>query len=216
MPVDRATPKPSIGVRRIVVGITGSSGVIYGIRLLEILNEITRKKREDEEEEEKRKIETFVVVSPAASITIKAETDFSINYVEKLATRVFRFSDIAAPIASGSFKFDSMVVIPCSMHTLGAISSGVADNLLVRAAEVALKEKRRLLLIPRETPLSLIHLQNMVRVAEAGAIIVPAMPAFYERPKTLDEVINHLVGKVLDLLDIDYDLFKRWQGISKS
>jgi flavin prenyltransferase len=189
--------------RRIVVGITGGSGVVYGVRLLEVLKE-----------KQKEGIETHLIVSPAAAITIKAETDYSSKYVERLASKVYRFGDIAAPIASGSFRFDSMVIVPCSMHTLGAIASGIADNLIVRAAEVALKEKHRLIIVPRETPLTLIHLQNMVRAAEAGAVILPAMPAFYQRPKSVGGIVDHLVGKILDLLDIENDLFKRWEGLS--
>jgi polyprenyl P-hydroxybenzoate/phenylacrylic acid decarboxylase-like protein len=188
--------------RRIVVGITGGSGAIYGVKLLEVL-------------QQQKGIETHLIISPAAAVTIRAETEFSTRYVEKLASKVYRFGDIAAPVASGSFRFDSMVIVPCSMHTLGAIASGVADNLLVRAAEVAMKEKHRLILVPRETPLTLIHLRNMVRASEAGAIILPAMPAFYERPKSIDEIIDHLVGKILDLLEIENDLFRRWEGLSE-
>ncbi|MDH2901112.1 MAG: UbiX family flavin prenyltransferase [archaeon] len=209
------SPKPSRGTtrttqyqgnpRRILVGITGGSGVIYGVRLLEVL-----------QQKEKDGIETHLIISPAAAITIKAETDYSSRYVEKLATKVYRFGNIAAPLASGSFRFDSMIIVPTSMHTLGAIASGVSDNLIVRAAEVALKEKHRLILVPRETPLTLIHLQNMVRAAEAGAIILPAMPAFYEKPKSIDDIVDHLVGKILDLLEIENALFKRWEGLSYS
>ena len=184
-----------------MIGITGGSGVIYGIRLLEILK--------------KNRIETYLIVSPSANITIKAETDYKPEYLQKLATKSFRFNDISAPTSSGSFLFDAMVVIPCSMHTLGAIASGTADNLITRSAEVALKERRTLILVPRETPMTLIHLENMVRVAKAGAVVVPAMPAFYHRPKSVDDIVNHLVGKVLDLLGVENELFKRWQGISK-
>lgn len=191
------SPKPA---EKVVVGVTGGSGVIYGIRLLEVLK--------------KHKIETFLVVSPAAGITIKAETDHGVSYLEKLATKTFRFNDIAAPISSGSFLFDAMVVIPCSMHTLGALASGTADNLVTRAAEVTLKERRTLIVVPRETPMTLIHLENMVKIAHAGAIVVPAMPAFYHRPKSLDDIINHLVGKVLDLLAIKHDEFTRWNGLT--
>ena len=180
--------------------MSGGSGVIYGIRLLEVLKKIGG-------------IETYGVITPAANITIKAETDYSSEYVDKLFTKTFRFNDISASIASGSFLFESMVVIPCSMHTLGAIASGVADNLLTRAAEVTMKERRTLILVPLETPLTLIHLENMVRVAQSGAIVMPAMPAFYNRPRTLDDAINHLVGKVLDLLKVENDILKRWQGI---
>lgn len=188
--------------RRIVIGMSGGSGVIYGIRLLEFLKD-------------KGGVETHLIISSAATITIKAETEYSIQQIERLATKTHGFTDIAAPISSGSFEFDSMAVIPCSMHTLGAIASGVADNLLVRAAEVTLKEKRQLILVPRETPLTLIHLQNMERVALAGAVVVPAMPAFYHRPKTVDDIVNHLVGRVLDLLGIENRLFKRWEGMQR-
>jgi flavin prenyltransferase len=184
--------------------MSGGSGVIYGIRLLEVLKE----------KREKEKIETHLIITPAAGITIKAETDYTVQQVEKLVTKTYRFGDIAAPISSGSFKFDAMVVIPCSMHTLGAIASGIADNLLVRAAEVSLKEKRQLILVPRETPLTLIHIQNMERAVLAGAVIVPAMPAFYPRPRTVEEIVNHLVGNVLDLIGIENDLFRRWEGMT--
>jgi flavin prenyltransferase len=198
--LSKGTPQGDNRRRRIVVGLTGGSGVIYGIRLLEVLRK-------------KEGIETHLIVSPAAAITIKAETEFSTTYIEKLATKTYRFGDISAPMASGSFRFDSMVIVPCSMHTLGAIASGISDNLLIRAAEVTLKERHRLILVPRETPLTLIHLQNLVRAAEAGAIILPAMPAFYERPKSLSDIVDHLVGKILDLLEIEHDLFKRWEGM---
>lgn len=194
---------PAAGKRKIVVGLTGGSGVIYGIRLLEVLKE-------------RKGIETHLIVSPAAAITIKAETDFSTSYIEKLATKTYRFGDISAPMASGSFRFDSMVIVPCSMHTLGAIASGIADNLVVRAAEVTLKERHRLVLVPRETPLTLIHLQNLVRAAEAGAIVLPAMPAFYQRPKSVSDIVDHLVGKILDLVEIESNLFKRWEGLSST
>jgi 4-hydroxy-3-polyprenylbenzoate decarboxylase len=186
-------------MRRIVVGISGASGVIYGIRLLEMLKQLN--------------VETHLVLTPPAKVTIAAETDLSVAEVEKLARRVYRYNDIAATIASGSFQVDAMVIIPCSMHTLGALASGFADNLLLRAAEVTLKERRPLIVVPRETPMTLIHLENMERIARAGATVVPAMPAFYQRPKTLDDVINHFVGKVLDLLGIENNLFDRWEGL---
>jgi flavin prenyltransferase len=179
--------------------MTGASGVIYGIRLLEVMK--------------KAKIETHLVMSPAAKITIAAETDFAIPNVEKLATKVYRHTDIAASISSGSFRTEGMIVIPCSMHALGALASGVSDNLLLRAAEVTMKERRSLILVPRETPLSLIHIENMERLARAGACILPAMPGFYERPKSVAQIVDHLVGKVLDIAGVDHDLFKRWKGL---
>ena len=186
-------------LQKIVVGITGASGVIYGIRLLEVLRE--------------HRIETHLVMSPSAKITIAAETKFSVPSVEKLASKIYKFSDVAASISSGSFQVDGMVVIPCSMHTLGALASGVADNLLTRAGEVTLKERRPLILVPRETPLTLIHIENMARLAQAGAVILPAMPAFYSKPKTIQDIVDHTVGKVLDLLKIENALFKRWKGM---
>jgi len=158
-------------------------------------------------------IETHLVLTPPAKVTIVTETDLSVAEVEKLATKVYRYNDIAATIASGSFQVDAMVIIPCSMHTLGALASGFADNLLLRAAEVNLKERRPFIVVPRETPMTLIQLENMERIARAGMIVVPAMPAFYHRPKTLDDIINHLVGKVLDLLGIENNLFRRWEGL---
>jgi len=185
--------------RKFVVGISGASGVIYGIRLLEVLK--------------KTKIESHLVLTPAAKITIAAETQYSIQSVERLASRIYRYNDIAAVISSGSFKTDGMILIPCSMHTLGALASGVADNLLLRAAEVTMKEHRPFVIVPRETPLSLIHLENMERLARAGVILLPAMPAFYERPRSVSEIVDHLVGKVLDIVGVEHDLFKRWSGI---
>jgi polyprenyl P-hydroxybenzoate/phenylacrylic acid decarboxylase-like protein len=188
--------------KRIVVGITGASGVVYGVRLLEVLNDLG--------------VETHLVMSPAAKMTIVAETRYSIESVEKLASKVYKFSDITATISSGSFETDGMVIIPCSMHTLGALASGVADSLLTRAAEVTMKEWRTMIVVPRETPLSLIHIENMARLARAGAIIVPAMPAFYFKPRVVEDIVNHLVGKVLDLLKLENSLFKRWEGMSQS
>ena len=184
-----------------MVGITGASGVIYGIRLLEVLKKL--------------KIESHLVMTPAAKITIAAETDYTVQAVERLASKVYRYNDIAATISSGSFKTDGMIVIPCSMHAVGALASGVADNLLLRAAEVTMKERRILVLVPRETPLSLIHLENMERLARAGVCILPAMPGFYERPKSVSQIVDHLVGKVLDILAIENDLFARWNGIQR-
>ncbi len=175
--------------------------MIYGIRLLEVL------KKES-------KVESHLVMTPAAKITIAAETDYTSRSVERLATKVYRYNDIAATISSGSFKTDGMIVIPCSMHALGALASGVADNLLLRAAEVTMKERRILVIVPREAPLSLIHIENMERLARAGACILPAMPGFYERPKTVSQIIDHLVGKVLDIVGVENNLFERWHGMS--
>lgn len=185
--------------RRYVVGMTGASGVIYGIRLLEVMK--------------KSKIETHLIMTPAAKITIAAETDYTVQFVERLATKSHRYNDIAASISSGSFKTDGMVVVPCSMHALGAMASGVSDNLLIRAADVTLKERRLLVVVPRETPLSLIHIENMQRLARAGACVLPATPGFYQRPRNVAEIVDHLVGKILDVLGVENALFKRWTGM---
>ncbi len=186
---------------RLVVGISGASGVIYGIRLLEVVREVEG-------------IETHLVISRAAKQTISLETDHTVEYVESLATHLYRFNDVAAAISSGSFKTRGMVVIPCSMKTLSGIAYSFDENLLVRAADVTLKEHRRLVLVPRETPLHLGHLRLMTAVAEMGAVVLPPMPAFYHRPRTLDDVINQTVNRVLDSLDIELskDLFTRWTG----
>lgn len=187
---------------RLVVGISGSSGVIYGVRFLEVLQEL--------------KVESHLVMSPAAKETLVLETDRKVKQVEALATKVYPFGDVAAALSSGSFRTDGMVIIPCSMKTLAGIASGYSGNLLLRAADVTLKERRRLVLVPRETPLSTIHIENMLRAANAGAIVVPAMPAFYDRPKTIDDIVDHLVGKVLDVLGIEHNLFRRWEGAGGS
>lgn len=186
---------------RLVVGISGASGVIYGIRLLEALREVAN-------------IETHLVISNSAKQTVALETGFNVEYVEALATKVYRFNDVAAAISSGSFKTRGMVVVPCSMKTLSSIAYSFGENLLARAADVTLKEHRRLVLVPRETPLHLGHLRLLTTVAELGAVIVPPMPAFYHRPQTIDDIVNQTVNRVLDLLDIElpHDLFKRWTG----
>ncbi|HEX7593319.1 MAG TPA: UbiX family flavin prenyltransferase [Anaerolineae bacterium] len=185
---------------RIVVGISGSTGAIYGIRLLEVLA-----KHPD--------IETHLVMSNPAKQTIVLETDYTVEQVEAMAHYVHRINDIAASISSGSFKTEGMAVIPCSIKTLSAIAHSYNDNLLVRAADVTLKERRRLVLVVRETPLHLGHLRLMAQVAELGAIVAPPMPAFYNKPKTIDDIVNQTVGRVLDLLEIKIDdLFTRWTG----
>ncbi len=188
-------------MKRVVVGISGASGVIYGIRLLEVLKAVDD-------------IEVHLVISNAGKRTIVLETDRSVEEVEALADRVYRAGDIAAAVASGSFKTSAMVVVPCSMKTLSGIANSYADNLLIRAAEVTLKDRRRLVLVPRETPLHLGHLRLLVRVAEMGAVVMPPAPAFYHRPGTVEEIIDQTVNRILDLLDIELaeDLFQRWDG----
>lgn len=186
---------------RLVIGVSGASGVIYAIRLLQVLRDVEN-------------IETHLVISNSAKQTVLLETDYSVEHVEALATRVYRFNDVAAAISSGSFKTRGMVVVPCSMKTLSSIAHSFGENLLSRAADVTLKEHRRLVLVPRETPLHLGHLRLLTAVAELGAIVVPPMPAFYHRPQTIDDIVNQTVNRVLDLLDIElsHDLFTRWTG----
>lgn len=188
-------------MKRLIVGITGASGVIYGIRLLEVLRAVPD-------------VETHLILSSAGGITIGLETDYTTEQVQALADQTYRFKDIAAAISSGSFRTHGMVVIPCSMKTLAGIAYSFSDNLLLRAADVVLKDRRRLVLAPRETPLHLGHLRAMAQVVEMGAILAPPMPAFYHRPKSLDEVINQSVNRLLDLLEVELpqDLFQRWQG----
>jgi 4-hydroxy-3-polyprenylbenzoate decarboxylase len=188
-------------MKKIIVGISGASGVIYGIRLLEVLAALPD-------------VETHLVLSTAAATTIGLETDYNPDDVRRLATVDYRFKDIAAAISSGSFKTDGMIVIPCSMKTLSGIAYSFTDNLLLRAADVVLKDRRRLIIVPRETPLHLGHLRAMVLLAETGALIVPPMPAFYHRPQTVDDIVNQTVNRVLDLVDVTLpaDLFDRWQG----
>jgi len=187
--------------KRLIVGISGASGAIYGIRLLEVLRGVAE-------------IETHLVVSTAARLTISLETDYSLEAVEKLADSVYRPGDIAAPISSGSFKTMGMVVAPCSMKTVSGIANSYTDNLLLRAADVVLKDRRRLVLVPRETPLHLGHLRLLTQVTEMGAIVMPPTPAFYHRPQKIEEIVDQTINRVLDLLDIelDGDLFERWQG----
>jgi len=187
--------------RRLIVGISGASGAVYGIRLLEVLRAV-------------EEIETHLVVSSAAKLTISLETDYSLEAVEALAHRVYRPGDIAAPISSGSFKTMGMVVAPCSMKTVSGIAHSYSDNLLLRAADVVLKDRRRLVLVPRETPLHLGHLRLLTQVTEMGAIVMPPTPAFYHRPQKIEEIVDQTINRVLDLLDIelDSDLFERWRG----
>jgi 4-hydroxy-3-polyprenylbenzoate decarboxylase len=183
---------------RLIVAITGASGVIYGKRLLEVLRS--------------RKIETHLVISKAAERVIGHELGLARVDLEKLATCAYGVDDLNACIVSGSFKTDGMVVIPCSMKTLAGIAHGYSSDLILRAADVTLKEKRRLILVPRETPLNIIHLRNMLILAEQNVIILPAMPAFYHRPKNVDSLVDYVVGKVLDILGIEHSLFERWTG----
>lgn len=186
--------------RRLIVGISGASGVIYGIRLLEVLHQ-------------DRAIETHLVLTEAARITIAQETDWKISEVEALADVVHRPNNVGASIASGSFVTVGMVVIPCSIKSLSNIALGNTGDLLARAADVQLKEGRPLVLVVRETPLHLGHLRLMVQAAEIGAVILPPVPAFYSRPQTVDDIVNGTVGRVLLRLGIDNDLYFTWLGL---
>ncbi len=191
-------------MKRIIVGISGASGAVYGIRLLEVLRGIAA-------------IETHLVLTPAARRTIPMETDHTVDQVEALADHVHRSGDIAAAISSGSFRAAGMIVAPCSMKTVSGIATSFSDNLLLRAADVILKERRRLVLLVRETPLHIGHLRLLVQVAELGAVVMPPVPAFYHRPATLAEVVNQTVNRALDMLDVELeqDLFQRWREPAK-
>jgi 4-hydroxy-3-polyprenylbenzoate decarboxylase len=185
-------------MKPILVAITGATGAIYGLRLLEVLAE--------------KGVETHLLISPWGEKTIALETEVSLEEIRKRARKWYAVDNLSAPVSSGSFPLEGMVIIPCSMRTLAGIVHGVSENLILRAADVMLKERRKLILVPRESPLSLIHLRNLTAAAEAGAMILPPMPAFYHRPKSLQDLVDHLVGKVLDLLGVENNLFPRWMG----
>ena len=184
---------------QLIIGMSGASGVIYGIRLLEVLKQMEG-------------VESHLVMSDSAKMNIAIETDYVAKEVKELADHVYSNKDIAATIASGSFRTAGMIIAPCSVKTLSAVANSYADSLLVRAADVVLKERRRLVLVPRETPLHTGHCELMYRASQNGAIIAPPMPAHYIKPKTIDDLVNHHVGRILDLFDLDPDLVKRWQG----
>jgi 4-hydroxy-3-polyprenylbenzoate decarboxylase len=186
--------------RRIIVAITGATGAVYGVRLLQALSGTPG-------------IETHLVVSDAASLTLHAEVGLARKDVEALAHVVHRNRDIGAAIASGSFLSDGMVIAPCSMKTLAAVAHGLSDNLIARAADVVLKERRKLILMVRETPFNLAHLRNMTAVTEMGGIVFPPLPSFYHQPTSIDEMVDHTVGRVIDLLDIEHALTPRWGGM---
>jgi 4-hydroxy-3-polyprenylbenzoate decarboxylase len=186
-------------MKKLIVGISGATGVIYGIRLLEVLRTIDD-------------VETHLVMSPYAKLNIEIETSHSPAYVESLADEVHSNRDQAASISSGSFKTDGMVIAPCSMMTLSAIANSYADSLLARAADVVLKERRTLVLMPRESPLHAGHCKLLWEAAQLGAVIAPPMPAFYSDPQTIDDLVNHSVGRILDLFDLDAGILKRWEG----
>ena len=182
----------------IIIAFTGASGIPYGIRLLEVLKMYN--------------IETGLLISDAAKNVIKHETNQNIEEIKKLATKYYETENLSSEINSGSYKFDSLIIVPCSMKTLSAIANGYSDNAITRVADVALKEKRKTIIVPRETPLRTTHLENMTRLSKEGVIILPAMPAFYNKPETLDDNLDFIVGKILDLLEINNDLYQRWEG----
>jgi len=194
-----------IKTRRLVVGISGATGIVYASRLLELLKPTN--------------VETHLVVSRAGDITRSQETDLTSERLRALADVTYTIGNIAAPLASGSFKTIGMVVLPCSMKTLAEIATGLSESLLSRAADVTLKERRRLVLMVRETPLNLIHLRNMLSVTEAGAIVFPPVPAFYTEPTSIEDMVTQTVGRILDLFDIELPGIRRWGedvGMEKS
>ncbi|WP_420546915.1 UbiX family flavin prenyltransferase [Curvivirga sp.] len=183
--------------KKIIVGISGASGVIYGIRLLETLRELG--------------VETHLILSKAAEMTLAYETDITPKELRGLADKSYPIGDLGAACSSGSFPTSGMIVAPCSMKSLAEIATGVTSSLLTRAADVVLKERRRLVLMARETPLTNVHLQNMLTVSQMGGIIAPPVPAFYTKPDNLEEMVDHSIGRVLDLFDIDTGKVKRWR-----
>jgi len=187
--------------RRLIVGISGASGIVYGVRILQVLQHSD--------------IETHLVMSDSARMTLATELDMSVKEVESLASEVHNAKNIGATISSGSFKTMGMVVAPCSIKSLSEIAYGMTSGLLSRAADVVLKERRRLVLLIRETPLHSGHLRTMLQASENGAILMPPVPALYARPQSIDDMVNHTVGRCLDLFDIETDLVKRWSGMGQ-
>ncbi|MEY3553896.1 MAG: hypothetical protein RL735_2244 [Pseudomonadota bacterium] len=183
--------------KRLIVGISGASGIVFGIRMLEVLKQLN--------------IETHLIISKAAEMTLAYESDLKAKDLREMANEYHPMTDIGANISSGSYKTIGMIIVPCSVRTMSEIASGVTGSLMSRAADVALKDRRRLVLAVRETPLHTGHLRTMTQLSEMGAIIAPIMPAFYNRPKTLEDIIDHTVGRLLDLFDIDAKLLKRWK-----
>jgi 4-hydroxy-3-polyprenylbenzoate decarboxylase len=184
--------------QRLIVGLSGASGILYGIRMLDVLRDL--------------RIESDLIMTDMAGKMIGIETSKCEDDIIRIATRCHDSFDFTSPLASGGYRSLGMVVIPCSMKTIAGIASGFADNLLLRSADCTLKERRPLVLVPRETPLNSIQIRNMLTLSEAGAIILPAAPGFYHRPETIDDLVNHIVGKVLDIFGVDHDLYARWKG----
>jgi len=184
----------------LIIGITGATGVIYGIRLLEVLSSIND-------------IETHLIISEAGEMNIGCETNRKIEDIKKLASFSYDIRDLGAVLASGSFKRDGMIIAPCTVKTMSALANSYTENLLIRAGDVTLKERKKLILLVRETPLHIGHIRNMERLCEMGAIIMPPVPAFYHKPKTIQDIIDHTIGKPLDLFYIKHNLFQRWSGM---
>lgn len=190
----------TINSKRLIVAITGATGAVYGVRLLEVLSELPN-------------IETHLVVSDSGLLNLQQELEMNLTQLKALADVTHHINNVGASIASGSFQSDGMVVAPCSMRTLAAVAHGLSDNLITRAADVMLKERRRLILMVRETPFNLAHLRNMTSVTEMGGIIYPPLPCFYHRPQTIADIIDHTVSRVIDLLGIPHTLAPRWEGL---
>ncbi|MEA2054065.1 MAG: UbiX family flavin prenyltransferase [Candidatus Thermoplasmatota archaeon] len=183
-------------MKKVILAVTGASGIIYGIRSLEELK--------------KAGCNVYLIISENAKKIIKYETEYDLKKLVASVDEYFEENDMTSKLASGSFQYDYAVIAPCSMKTMGAIANGYTSNLITRMAMCTLKEERKLILVPRETPLDLISLENMIKLKKSGAVILPAMPAFYHKPKQIDDVVNHIVGKILDQLGIEHSLFKRW------
>ena len=196
-----STSSSSSNPRRLIIGISGASGIVYGVRILQVLQHSD--------------IETHLVLSDSARMTLATELDMSVKEVEALASEVHNAKNIGATISSGSFKTMGMVVAPCSIKSLSEIAYGMTSSLLSRAADVVLKERRRLVLLIRETPLHSGHLRTMLQASENGAILMPPVPALYARPQSIDDMVNHTVGRCLDLFDFETDLVKRWSGMGQ-
>jgi 4-hydroxy-3-polyprenylbenzoate decarboxylase len=194
---------PERSPKRLIIAITGATGAVYGVRLLELLRATPG-------------IETHLMVSEAGVLNLHQELDMKRKEVEALAHVVHNVRDVGAAIASGSFQSDGMIIAPCSMKTLASVAHGFADNLIARAADVVLKERRRLLLMVRETPFNLAHLRNMTAVTEMGGIIFPPLPGFYHKPQSIAEMVDHTLGRVLDLFEIEHTLAPRWNGLKTS
>ncbi|WP_064576994.1 UbiX family flavin prenyltransferase [Cupriavidus gilardii] len=192
---------PAAAPRRVIVAITGATGAVYGVRLLQVLRAVAD-------------VETHLLISPAGVMNLQHELDIGKAEAEALADVVHNVRDIGATLASGSFRAHAMVIAPCSMRTLAAIAHGLSDNLITRAADVTLKERRKLVLMVRETPLNLAHLRNMTAVTEMGGIVFPPVPGFYQKPDTIAQLVDHTIGRVLDLIDVPQTLAPSWAGLN--